>query len=83
MCVCVPTLRLKHGCARVLLPCSPVRLIPIRTSEWPQVHDDLLPGTEVVVRVHKINDYPKYRCETACRFRAHAPTNKLGVVSLG
>lgn len=37
------------------------RLIPIRQTEWLQVHEDLLPGTEVVVRVHKINDYPKYR----------------------
>jgi hypothetical protein len=36
-------------------------LIPIRQTEWPAVHDQLLPGTEVIVRVHKINDYPKYR----------------------
>jgi hypothetical protein len=52
-------------CACAVVCCA-ARLIPIRTSEWPQVHDDLLPGTEVVVRVHKINDYPKYRCATAC-----------------
>lgn len=25
------------------------------------MHEQLLPGTEVVVRVHKINDFPKYR----------------------
>lgn len=37
------------------------RLIPIRQTEWPYVHEQLLPGTEVVVRVHKINDFPKYR----------------------
>lgn len=36
-------------------------LIPIRQTEWPYVHEQLLPGTEVVVRVHKINDFPKYR----------------------
>jgi hypothetical protein len=39
----------------------PSRLIPIRQTEWPAVHDSLLPGTEVVVRVHKLNDFPKYR----------------------
>lgn len=38
------------------------RLIPIRQTEWPQVHDSLLPGTHVLVRVHKVYDYPKYRC---------------------
>ena len=44
-----------------LLAAAARRLIPIRQTEWPQVHEDLLPGTQVVVRVHKINDYPKYR----------------------
>jgi hypothetical protein len=52
MYVCVPT----APCVLFLRS-----LIPIRQTEWPQVHDSLLPGTEVVVRVHKINDYPKYR----------------------
>lgn len=36
-------------------------LIPIRQTEWPQVHDSLLPGTQVLVRVHKVYDFPKYR----------------------
>lgn len=40
-----------------------LRLIPIDQFQWDDVHDMLLPGTPVVVRVHKISEYPKYRWE--------------------
>eukprot|EP00879_Flechtneria_rotunda_P012459 GHRR01013011.1.p1 GENE.GHRR01013011.1~~GHRR01013011.1.p1 ORF type:complete len:250 (+),score=53.22 GHRR01013011.1:278-1027(+) len=42
-------------------------LVPIRQSEWEDVQEHLLPGTEVVVRVHKLSEYPKYRwAEAGC-----------------
>eukprot|EP00878_Enallax_costatus_P018647 GHUV01019641.1.p1 GENE.GHUV01019641.1~~GHUV01019641.1.p1 ORF type:complete len:253 (+),score=54.75 GHUV01019641.1:886-1644(+) len=36
-------------------------LVPIDQFQWDDVHDMLLPGTPVVVKVHKLSEYPKYR----------------------
>ncbi|KAF8068209.1 hypothetical protein HT031_001895 [Scenedesmus sp. PABB004] len=36
-------------------------LIAIRQGEWEDVEVELLPGAEVVARVHKLPEWPKYR----------------------